>query len=253
MISVVTVCYNSEKTIERTIESVLNQKGISNISIEHIFIDGKSKDRTIDIIEKYREDYRRKGIKLTVICEEDEGIYDAMNKGIHLSSGTIIGILNSDDWYDSETLAYIQMAFCENTDADIIMGAIYLHNGEQTIIKRARKSLIITSRHFNHPAMFVRRECYQDVGDYDNENIANDFDWYLRALKKEKKVVFAKKALAHFYIGGISTKKSFRNTIKKIGVRYRVYRKNGYSWLYFLECAFQELVKYCLIREQHKV
>lgn len=249
MISIITACYNSGATIKRTIESVLNQDSLSDIQIEHIFVDGASKDNTLSIIEGYRTAYEQKGMRMIVNSEKDEGIYDAMNKGISLSAGKIIGILNSDDWYEPNTISVVQKAFNNNMKADIIMGAIYLHNGKQTIIKRAKKSWIITSRHFNHPAMFVRSDCYQDVGTYENSSISGDFDWYLRAMRKGKNVILIPNILTHFSVGGASTKKSFPGAIKKIGDRYKVYRKNGYSCLYYFECAFQELAKYCLIRE----
>src|SRR5574344_2512884 len=100
LITIITVCYNSEKTIERTIKSVVNQ---TYKNIEYIFIDGASSDKTLDIIKKYMKEYSF--IKL--ISEKDNGIYDAMNKGISLSTGSIIGMINSDDYYELDAVESI--------------------------------------------------------------------------------------------------------------------------------------------------
>ena len=246
MLSVITVCYNGEKTIERTIKSVLNQ---STNQVEHIFIDGNSRDRTVSIIESYRKQYEDKGIKMSVISEKDNGIYDAMNKGIRLSTGSAIGFLNSDDWYEPDTVSIVLEEFKKNVNADIVMGSMYIQNRGKVITKIPHKSFVITSRNFNHPAMFVTRECYQNVGSYINDQrMFGDFDWYLRALKKKKNILYIRDVLVDFSVGGVSTKKSLRNALIKIKYRYSTYRDNGYSKLYFFECVFQELAKYCLIR-----
>ena len=96
--SIITVCYNSEKTIERTITSLRNQ---SYQNFEYIIIDGGSTDSTLEIIKKNLD------VVSILVSEKDEGIYDAMNKGIDLASGEIIGIINSDDWYENDTLENI--------------------------------------------------------------------------------------------------------------------------------------------------
>ena len=112
-ITVVTVCYNSSATIKKTIESVLNQ---SIPPYEHIFIDGDSKDNTLAIINEYRVAYAYKGIDLKVISERDSGIYDAMNKGIHAAEGDMIGILNSDDYYEKDALECLKRAIDEDNN-----------------------------------------------------------------------------------------------------------------------------------------
>lgn len=237
MLSVVTVCYNSEKTIERTIKSVLEQ---STDQVEHIFVDGDSKDKTVSIIESYQGKYEEKGIKMTVISEKDKGIYDAMNKGIRLSTGSVIGFLNSDDWYETDTVSVVMEAFNNNPKADIVMGAAYIHNGTKILVKRPKKSIIITSRNFNFPGMFVRRECYQSVGFYEE----CDFDWYLRALKKKRQIAFIKNILVNFSAGGVSTQIKCHDILRNIKYRYKLYRNNGYSRFYFLECVVQDIAKY---------
>ena len=245
MISVVTVTYNSEKTIRRTIESILRQK-IG--SVEHIIVDGCSSDETIDLVESYRQQYESRGYVLKVISEKDKGPYDGMNKGIHAASGDYIGILNSDDNYDDNALAIVEKTIAA-TGADIYMGAIRIHNGESQIIeKHAKNTHYQTSRHFNHPAMFASKECYDDVGEYRLGNVHADYGWYLKAIKKGKKVEIIPQVLADFYIGGWSSKKSFKNTLERISTKYQVYKENGYSRLYYFECFGQEIAKYLLLR-----
>ncbi|WP_022760452.1 glycosyltransferase family 2 protein [Butyrivibrio sp. AD3002] len=245
-ISVITVCYNSEKTIRRTIESVLNQ---TEAPFEHIFVDGASCDNTVKTIEEYKSQYEERNILLRVISEPDEGYYDAMNKGVHTANGDIIGILNSDDYYEKNALEILRKYTTANSEADIFMGAIYIHNGQQIIRKQAKNTKYYqTSRHFNHPAMFAKIGAYRDVGDYVNGNVHNDYGWYLKALKMEKKVCIIPDVLTNFTIGGESSRKSFKNTIKRIKLKYQTYRENGYSALYIIECVGQELVKYLLLK-----
>lgn len=247
MISVVTVTYNSEKTIGRTIESILRQK---TGCLEHIVVDGKSSDRTLEIVESYRRQYESKGYILKVISEKDRGPYDGMNKGVAAATGEYIGILNSDDNYDDNALAIAEKAIAA-TGADIYMGAIRIHNGESQIIeKHAKNTHYQTSRHFNHPAMIASKKCYRDVGEYKLGNVHADYGWYLKALKMGKKVEIIPQVLADFYIGGWSSKKSLRNTLERIGTKYQVYKENGYSRLYYFECFAQEMGKYLLIKNR---
>jgi len=98
LVSIITPCLNSKKTIRKTIESVINQ---TYKNIEYIIVDGESTDGTIEIINEYREKYKD---CIKFISEKDNGIYDAMNKGIKLCSGSLIGIINSDDYYETNAV-----------------------------------------------------------------------------------------------------------------------------------------------------
>ncbi|WP_418965060.1 glycosyltransferase, partial [Cetobacterium sp.] len=104
LVSIVTVAYNSSKTIEKTIESVLNQ---SYKNIEYIIVDGESKDNTLEIIKKFQKNFENRGIKYKFISEKDNGIYDAMNKGISMCQGELVGMINSDDWYELDAVQNI--------------------------------------------------------------------------------------------------------------------------------------------------
>ena len=112
-ISVITVCFNSEKTIARTIESVINQH---YSDLEYIIIDGGSKDKTVEIINKYRNELSY------FISEPDQGISDAFNKGIRVASGDIIGIINSDDWYENGTFKLVNEMFLQNKEIEASAG-----------------------------------------------------------------------------------------------------------------------------------
>src|SRR3954454_911185 len=115
-VSIITVCFNSEKTIRDTIESVLSQ---DYSHIEHIIVDGASSDGTMDIVHGYRERVAK------VICEPDNGIYDAMNKGVAAATGDVVGILNSDDFYDSSNvISCVLEAFDNQPGVDIVFGDV---------------------------------------------------------------------------------------------------------------------------------
>lgn len=242
--SIITVCFNSEATIERTLKSVLAQ---SYPSVEYILVDGKSTDRTMEIVQEYTSKFVEKGIEFRYISEKDAGMYDAMNKGIRLSTGDIISILNSDDWYVDEALQRVAEAIKVH-EADIYMGAINIYNGNQVIVKKAKNRKYKTSRDFNHPAMFVKKECYKAVGEYRIGNVHNDYEWFLRAIKGKRNIQIINKTITNYPTGGYGSKKSFRTTCGRIFTKYEVYQNNGYSKLYFIECVIQELVKFSMLR-----
>ncbi len=105
LFSIITVCYNSEKTIERTIKSVLNQ---TESNYEYIIVDGGSTDKTLDIVKNYEDAFNG---RLKYISEKDNGIYDAMNKGIGMAKGELIGLINSDDYYELDALENIKKEY----------------------------------------------------------------------------------------------------------------------------------------------
>ena len=124
-ISIITVCYNSEKTLQRTINSIKNQN-LKNL--EYIFIDGCSEDKTLEIINKNKVELENQGIKVIIISEPDSGLYNAMNKGIRLAKGEVISILNSDDYYLDGTLKIVEN---EILDTDILIGDMCVFTKEK--------------------------------------------------------------------------------------------------------------------------
>ena len=243
-ISVVTVCFNSEKTLAQTIRSVLSQ---SLAPCEYIIIDGCSTDKTLSIAESFREDFEKKGILYRIVSEKDEGIYDAMNKGCGLASGELTGILNSDDWYEENCLFVVDECF-KRTGFDVFYADLRMvgikpdGTEEPLFVKRARKRDYMTSRDWNHPTTFIRTELYRRYH-YRNETLHDDYDLILRLKKAGVRFETEDQVLADFRMNGTSHKRDIRRAIESCRVKYRIYRENGYSPLYFFECFGVELLK----------
>lgn len=243
-VSVITVAFQSERVIERTIESILAQ---DYTAIEYWIIEGAGTDRTIEIANQYAECFREKGISYHVVSEPDRGIYDAMNKGIQLATGDIIGILNSGDMYETDAVSSAVEAFEEN-GCDLMFGNITIHkaNGKSFQKKARQRKFYQTSRDWNHPTMFVKSELYKQYP-FPNKGVHDDYAFYLRMRKENRKVVVADKVMAGFYMGGVSNHKEFKAAWRRIQDRYQYcYRANGYSRWYILECIFMETVKWIL-------
>ncbi len=183
-ISIITVVYNNEKTINEAIESVLNQ---NYDDIEYIIIDGGSNDGTLDKISSYKD-------KLSYfISEKDNGLYDAMNKGIKAAKGEVVGILNSDDLYqDLDVISDVMKHFINDKNIDILYGdLVYVKNNDITTIVRNWKSKSYYRNFFEnanvppHPSLFLRKKVYEEVGLFDLEyKIAADYELMLRIFKK---------------------------------------------------------------------
>ena len=240
--SIITVCFNSEKTILRTMESVLNQ---TRAPYEYIIVDGLSTDGTVAKAESMREAFENKNIALRIISEKDEGIYDAMNKGIEMAEGDIIGIINSDDFYEPEAVEVMEDTFkdtgCDLAFADIRM---IMTNG-RSFIKKARVRKYLTSRDWNHPTQFVSRKVYEKYR-YKCRDISDDMELYFRVRKAGYKIVAVNQVLADFTMGGVSNRIPLKEVIPRIKRRYRIYRENGYSRFYIFECVAFEVIKFIL-------
>lgn len=244
-ISIITVAYNSEKSIIPSIESVIAQCGYC-AEVEYWIIDGKSKDKTVEVAESYRLQLEEKGIDYHIISESDGGIYDAMNKGILRASGDVIGILNTDDWYEPHTFRVVCDTF-QKRKCDLMFGNIRIHRQDGTsFIKKARQRKFQTSRDWNHPTTFVKAELYKKYP-FLNKGIHDDYGFYLRMRKLQVKIVTVDQVLANFKMGGASNRKSLQASIKRIRDRYQYcYLVNGYSKWYLVECLMIEVVKYVL-------
>ena len=199
LISIITVCLNSAKSIGMTIESILSQ---GREELEYIIIDGDSKDGTQDIIKSFGE-----GIDI-LVSEPDEGISDAFNKGISLSSGKIIGIINSGDVLLPGTIDRVVSFFAENPRAEVVHGDVLLYEND-TFIKRIKPAakwwlpwrLVL----FNHPATFVRREVYERHGAFSKKyRIAMDVEIYLRWVRSGIDMQYLPEALVGMSAGGVS-------------------------------------------------
>lgn len=238
-ISIVTPSFNSKETIGDTIRSVACQ---TYAPYEYIVIDGKSEDGTVDIVESFRGELEGKGIKLTVISEKDEGIYDAMNKGVTLAGGDVVGIINSDDWYEPDALAVVAKTY-EETPFDLFYADIRLIRPDgSSFIKHSKNRRYATSRDWNHPTTFIARKVY-DRYRYRNDTIHDDYDLILRLKKDNARVAVVNTVLANFRMNGVSHRKSISSALKSIGIKYDIYRRNGYSRFYIFECVLVEAGK----------
>lgn len=242
-VTIITICFNSEAVIKKTIESVLNQ---TYTDIEYIIIDGASKDKTVEIAESYKDSFAEKGIDFKIFSEPDKGIYDAMNKGIAKATGELVGLINSGDFYEPQMIETAVKAY-EEKPYDIFYGDINLikDNG-QIIVKKSRYDKFPTSRHWNHPTMVVRKAYYDEIGTYKCEGIHDDFEFFLRARKKNARITIKNVTLANFMTGGASNKKSFRQCKKRCKDRYKAYRDNGYGIWSWFECVGIEIAKFIL-------
>lgn len=242
-VSVITISFNSEAVIKKTIESVLNQ---TYADIEYLIIDGASKDKTVEIAESYKDVFAQKGIDYKIFSEPDKGIYDAMNKGISKATGEFVGLINSGDWYEPAMIETAVKAY-EEKPYDIFYADINLIKENGTIIvKKSKYDKFPTSRHWNHPTMVVRKEYYEKIGTYKCVGIHDDFEFLLRARKLNARITIKNVTLANFMTGGASNQKSFKKCKKRCHDRYVAYRSNGYGIWSWFECVGIEIAKFIL-------
>ena len=231
-ISIITATYNSSKTLRDTMESVLSQ---SFSDIEYIIVDGLSKDNTLDIVKEYEAKFKG---RLRWISEKDNGIYDAMNKGILMATGEVIGILNSDDLYlDNNVLQDIANAFDNQTDA--VFSNLYFVKQEDTsqivrVWKGSPYKSFVKGWHPAHPTFYVRKEVYNKYGIFDTSfEVSADFELMLRLIEKEKiRTKYLNRYTIRMRVGGESTG-SLRNIIKGNKNIFRAFKKNGINVSYF--------------------
>lgn len=246
-LTIITIAYNSAGDIGRTIESVLAQEqGDTPYTLEYLIIDGASSDDTVAIAESYIPAMDARGITYRISSEPDTGIYDAMNKGIRLAAGDIIGILNSGDWYEPVAAATAADTFAR-TDCDLMYANIRMHRTDgSTFVKKARQRRFQTSRDWNHPTTFVRAQLYKQYP-FRCLGIHDDYGFFLQMRRQGRQIVTVDRTLADFVMGGASNRKDLRAAGKRIMDRYRYcYRINGYSRLYILECVAIEAAKLIL-------
>ena len=228
-VSIITVCYNSEKYIRSAIESVLNQ---TYKDIEYIIIDGGSSDATVDIIKSYEPLFDG---CIKWLSEKDEGIYDAMNKGIIIATGEIIGILNSDDYYVSnDTIVRVVQCF-QKKNIDAVYGdLLYVSAKNSDKIQQYWKSGYFKENAFlwgwmpPHPTFFVKKEVYEKYGIFNtNFTSAADYEFMLRVIHKGHiKVVYLPKILVKMRTGGESNR-SIKNRIRGNNEDRKAWKVNG--------------------------
>lgn len=201
-VSIITVCLNSVGTIEDTIKSVLSQ---SYKNIEYIIIDGGSTDGTLDIINRYKKNIAK------VVSEPDNGVYDAMNKGIKLSTGDIIATLNSDDMYANQTIVGQMVEFIQNNGLDAAYGdLVYIDHNSANHVTRFWKAGEYKKGSFcygwilPHPTFFCQKNIFERFGYFNDKlQIAADFELMLRFIEKHRiKVGYLPKVIVKMRAGG---------------------------------------------------
>jgi glycosyltransferase involved in cell wall biosynthesis len=197
LVSIITIVYNGEKHIAGTIRSVMEQ---TYRNLEYIIVDGGSTDNTLAIIHGFGD------AVTTVISEKDGGISDAFNKGIRRATGSIIGMINADDWYAPDAVARVVSAM---GDQDIVYGDLQRWTqGRPDGIVRGEHRRLHREMTINHPTVFVRRECYWRYGLFDEQYAcAMDYDLLLRLSTAGCGFVHVPAVLANMRWGGVSDKR----------------------------------------------
>ncbi len=200
LVTILTPCFNSGRTIEKTLACIENQ---TYTNIEYIIVDGGSTDDTLAVIERHRD---RLPKAFTLISEKDNGIYDAMNKGIKLAHGQLIGIVNSDDCYEHDTVEQAVRHYGGN-----LYEVVY---GMQRTYHDGREKAVVIYHHdflpqqmITHPTCFVTKGAYERFGAFDTQyRSAADYDLMLRYFKSTQ-VVFTPvyHVLSNFHLGGMSS------------------------------------------------
>jgi glycosyltransferase involved in cell wall biosynthesis len=246
-ITIITVCYDSVRTLGETIDSVLGQR---YPELEYIIVDGHSTDGTQEVVRSY-------GSRISqFVSERDNGLYEAMNKGIAMATGDVIGILNSDDLFEDEHVLDAVMAEFQEKNVDAVFGDLYYFRTEAPD-KPTRFFLgkSYTPAHPEwgvlppHPTFFVRRSVYQKFGNFDTQfRFAADFDFMLRVLCVHKiSFSYLPRIFTKMRMGGLSTS-GWRRTIEINREDLRSYRKNGIRTNWFL-FHIKYLIKIRYIRQ----
>lgn len=226
LVSIITVCFNSEATINDTIKALIAQ---TYPNWEHIVVDGGSSDRTIEIVKSYDKDYNG---RLRLHQGPDKGIYDAMNKGISFAKGEIVGIINSDDWYAPDAIENVVNAYlsCPG-DEKVITGGLNRVRDGQILYSQKHTNIDLAGLKkgmpLQHPAVFVTKAVYNRIGDFDLSypHIA-DYDLVWRCFADGNvKFLFVDSVVSYMRDGGASDCLSWKHIKSRTVERYRLRSK----------------------------
>ena len=233
ILSVITVCYNAEEDIHKTLESIISQTANE---FEYIIVDGKSTDNTVEIINNYIGDIEKKGIKVKLISEKDKGVYDAMNKGIKNASGQWIEFLNAGDEYCNETVLEDIIHHLTETQADVIYGDYYSVSDDLKQLHICDHTHLKKDMTLGHESCFIRRNVHKQFL-YDlNYKIASDYNSLLRIYLHDFTFQHVDTQVIKFYTNGISSihKADAYREVHFIRVKNKVINQNIVSIFGFL-------------------
>jgi len=215
LVSVITIVYNGERHLEQTIKSVLGQ---TYKNIEYIVVDGGSKDGSLDIVRRYEDriDYW--------MSEPDRGISDAMNKGVALAGGDIVGMIHADDWFEPDAVETAVGAM-KNYGCDVFCGSLCYYKDEKAFFTdRSKPELLGSYMSVWHPTVFLKNEVYKKEGAFDLKfRSGMDYDLMLRLLTRGYKFASVNKVISNMRTGGTSDQ-SWRRMLDE---EYRIKVKNG--------------------------
>ena len=242
--SIITVCYNSEKTIERTLRSVLCQ---TYTSIEYIIVDGYSTDATVEIIKKYASLFEKKSIEYKWISEKDTGIYDAMNKGVSMASGDYLNFLNSDDCFsESEVLQKVSQELSK-TKSDVLCGAVNFIIPQFNDKKKLSYPHVILKKMFfgmrcPHQGIFYNKNIFIKIGNYDTfYKIIADQEHLLRIMIAGEKIITIPFIITDMYQGGISNIRTRESVFTILKEKRETLRKYYYPRYGILKTIFMHI------------
>lgn len=222
-ISIITITYNSAKTLQRALKSV---EGQTYADIEHVLVDGASTDGTRELIEAYAKKHKN----VRFVSESDEGIYNALNKGIRMATGDVIGFLHSDDvLFAPDSIEHIAAAF-QSEDVDVVYGDLQYCRGNRVVRHWQSNSFNPCSLKYGwmppHPTVYVRHKVYEEVGPYDEWfRISADYDMMLRIFCAGYKSQYIPEVIVSMEIGGASNKNT-KARLSKTQEDYIVLKKN---------------------------
>ena len=225
-ISIITPVLNGEKTLQKTIDSIVDQ---NFTKLEYIIVDGQSKDKTHKIITLNKEFISK------VIIEKDQNLYDAMNKGIQAAQGELIGILNADDYYNDKTLDLVLRTYELSSKKNVVIyGDMYIENNKTKALSigdLSNKAFIDGEFRINHPTVFVSKSLYQKIGLF-NINYATgaDREFLLRAYQNKANFLKINKPLANFRLGGFTSSYSLNIIINRTKEEFQILNKYYSVW-----------------------